>query len=254
MSVLEKTTRVLNELARADVFLTASEVSARTDLPRSSVYRLLDELCTFGLARKDGTRYGMGPRLLLWGEAAAASFDLRQAAEASMRRLRDTLHESVHLYVRSGSVRICIAAVEGDYGLRRFVRVGDPLPLHVGAAGKVLLAFSDDPTVEESLRLARAEADTPTYPNPLEPQALMRELERIRVDPWTLSVDEREAGVAAVAAPVRDRRTVLAALCVSGPSSRLTAEVLETWRPLVEEAALQIATAYRGEPRHDIVS
>lgn len=246
MSVLDKSTRLLNELARSDRPLTAAELSGTTGLPRSSVYRLLDELGALGLVRRlDRGRYGMGPRLLLWGEAAASSFDLREAAEQPMRHLRDELHESVHLYVLEGEHRICIAAVEGHYGLRRFVRIGEPLPLRVGAAGKLLLAFAGNEIIDAEVKRAEAEVLGEQFPNAPGPEELLEELRRIRRVPWATSFDERETGVAAVAAPVAVRGSVVGALCVSGPSSRFTPELLDGWRPAVERAAQDIAEAYR---------
>lgn len=242
---MEKSSRILNELARSDGFLSAAQIAEAVELPRSSVYRLLDELGSLGLVRKTGDgHFGMGPRLLLWGEAAASSFDLRQAAEAPMRRLRDKLHESVHLYVREAAHRICIAAVEGNYGLRRFVRIGEPLPLRVGAAGKLLLAFAGEEVVAEEVARAREDAADGAYPNAPGPDGLLAELRDIRRDPWAMSFDEREAGVAAVAAPVTGRGAVVAALCVSGPSSRFTLELLRSWRPDIEQAVGEIAAAY----------
>jgi DNA-binding IclR family transcriptional regulator len=107
--------------------------------------------------------------------------------------------ESVQLYVRSGEHRLCIAARDAGAGLRDSVPVGALLPLDVGSGGKVLLAWSPD----GSRRMQ------PT------------ELASIRARGWAASVAEREPGVASVSAPVLRDGSLLAALCVSGPVSRL---------------------------------
>lgn len=240
MSVIEKATRLVDQLARSDGLLTLGELSEATGLPKSSAHRLLDELSRAGLVRRHGLSYGMGPRNLLWGEATAASFDLREAAEAPMRRLRDKTNESVHLYIRDGSSRVCIAAMEGRFGLRRFVRLGEPLPLRAGAAGKLLLAFADSDVVESEVRLAREDEKAGRFPN-APGSRLPDELARIRQDPWATSLDEREEGVAAAAAPVRDvRGQVVAAVVVSGPSFRLTGEALAALRGDLEECARDV--------------
>ena len=98
-------------------------------MPKSSTHRLLGELAALGIVRRteDG-RYSLGPRLLYWGEAAADTFDLRAVADQPMRRLRDKIGESVHLYVREHDTRICIAAVEGRHELRPFIQLGRPFP------------------------------------------------------------------------------------------------------------------------------
>lgn len=237
MSVIEKAVKVVDELARSDDFLTLSDLSEATGLPKSSAHRLLLELARAGLVRRHGSSYGMGPRHLLWGEATAASFDLREAAEPSMRHLRDMTGESVHLYIREGSARICIAVIEGHHELRRYVRLGEPLPLRAGAAGKLLLAFADPDVIESEIRLARQDEVMGRYPN-APGSRLPDELARIRQDPWATSFDERGNGVSAGAAPVRNSRgQVVAAIVVSGPSFRVTAEALELLRPDMEACA-----------------
>ena len=92
-----------------------------------------------------------------------------------MRRLRDEVGESVHLYVRDEDTRICIAAVEARHELRPFIQLGRPLPLRAGAAGKVLLAFADEDIQRQELQ--RAEDDVERLPNAPGPD-LARQLER----------------------------------------------------------------------------
>ena len=141
-----------------------------------------------------------------------------------MRRLRDEVGESVHLYIRDGDTRTCIAAVEARHELRPFIQLGRPLPLRAGAAGKLLLAFADDETQRLELRPARSgAASSRTRPG----ADLADQLERIRTERWATSVGERENGVAAAATPIVDSRDrVVAALCISGPTTRLSPERL----------------------------
>ena len=223
MSVLEKASDLIDCLGRAGEPVTLAYVRAALGMPKSSTHRLLSELATLGIVRRteDG-RYSLGPRLLYWGEAAADTFDLRAVAEQPMRRLRDEVGESVHLYVRDNETRICIAAVEGRHELRPFIQLGRPLPLRVGAAGKLLLAFADRDVqqVEVSRALEEAEA-MPNAPGP----RLGEQLARIREERWATSIGEREEGVSAAATAIVDSRDrVVAALCVSAPTTRLGEE------------------------------
>lgn len=215
-------------------------------MPKSSTHRLLNELASLGIVRRteDG-RYSLGPRLLYWGEAAADTFDLRAVAEQPMRRLRDELGESVHLYVREHDTRICIAAVAGRHELRPFIQLGRPLPLRVGAAGKLLLAFADRDVQE--LELGRALAEAPNMPNA--PGARLREqLDQIREQRWATSIGEREEGVSAAATPIVDSRDrVVAALCISAPTTRLgESRFGEMRRPLETSASEVSALLKRG--------
>ncbi len=240
MSVLEKASDLIDCLGRAGEPVTLGYVREALAMPKSSTHRLLSELAALGIVRRteDG-RYSLGPRLLYWGEAAADTFDLRAVAEQPMRRLRDDVGESVHLYIREHDTRICIAAVEGRHELRPFIQLGRPLPLRAGAAGKLLLAFADRDVQE--LELARALADAKTMPKA--PGArLAEQLRQIAAQRWATSVGEREEGVSAAATPVVDSRDrVVAALCISAPTTRLGEDALGRMRAPLETGAAEIS-------------
>lgn len=240
MSVLEKASDLIDCLGQAGEPVTLGFVRQALGMPKSSTHRLLSELAALGIVRRtDDGRYSLGPRLLYWGEAAADTFDLRAVAEQPMRRLRDDLGESIHLYVREHDTRICIAAVEARHELRPFIQLGRPLPLRVGAAGKLLLAFADRDVQEAEMRRAREEATS----HPKAPGARLREqLAQIHTERWATSVGEREEGVSAAATAITDSRDrVVAALCVSAPTSRLGEDRFAALREPLETCASELS-------------
>lgn len=169
-------------------------------LPRPTAHRLLVALEAHRLVARDPAgSFRLGPRLTELAAVAGPEFDLASVAGPVLDRLHQASGESVQLYVRSGEHRLCIAARDAGTGLRDSVPVGALLPLEVGSGGKVLLAWSPDAT----RRVPAAE------------------LAAIRGRGWAASVAEREPGVASVSAPVLRDGALLAALCVSGPVSRL---------------------------------
>lgn len=244
MSVLEKASDLIDALGRAGEPVTLAYVRSVLGTPKSSTHHLLAELASLGIVRKteDG-RYSLGPRLLYWGEAAADTFDMRAIADQPMRRLRDDLGESIHLYVRDRDKRICIAAVEGRHELRPFIQLGHPLPLRVGAAGKLLLAFADEQIQREELE--RAATDPARLPN-APGQELGEQLDAIRKDRWATSVGEREEGVSAAATAIVDSRDrVVAAVCVSAPTTRLPQSRFAEMREPLEATAAEISSLLR---------
>lgn len=245
MSVLEKASELIDCLGRAGEPVTLGYVRSALDMPKSSTHRLLNELAGLGIVRRteDG-RYSLGPRLLYWGEAAADTFDLRVVADQPMRRLRDESDESVHLYVREHDTRICIAAVEGRQVLRPFIQLGRPLPLRVGAAGKLLLAFADRQVQELELGRARAEAQGGSK---VSGATLEAQIEEIRAQRWATSVGEREEGVSAAATAIVDARDrVVAALCISAPTTRLGERRFGELRRPLEACAAEIGSLLKS--------
>lgn len=234
MSVLSKATLALDCLGRADAPTRLGALADTLGLPKSSAHRLLAELTSLGIVRKQEGGYLLGPRLMYWGAIAAEEFDLRMLAEPAMRRLRDELGESVHLYVSDNDSRVCIAAVEARHSLRFFAALGRPGLVGVGSSGRMLLAFSNDirrRTIIAELKRA-GRPDVPT----------IAELDRIREERFEISYGERADGVNAAATSIHsaDGRAV-AAMTVSGPGIRLTSERLESVRPALLRCAAEIA-------------
>ncbi|OBI89107.1 IclR family transcriptional regulator [Mycobacterium asiaticum] len=204
IGVLDKAVGILQVVAESPCGL--AELCERTGMPRATTYRLAAALEVHRLlGRDEDGRWRLGPAVT---ELAAHVNDpLLAASAAVLPQLRETTGESVQLYRREGTSRICIAALEPPAGLRDTVPVGARLPMTAGSGAKVLLAHSDAATQQAVL-----------------PQAMFtdRVLAEVRRRGWAQSVAEREPGVASVSAPVRDGRgAVVAAISVSGPVDRM---------------------------------
>jgi DNA-binding IclR family transcriptional regulator len=223
VGVLDKAVLILSFLSEGGP-ATLAEVVDGTGLPRPTAYRLLSALEVHRLVGREGGRYALGLRLLGWGNRAVG-LDLVEAARPVLAALADETEESTQLYVREGDRRVCVVSVErAGGGLRDTVPVGAVLPLDLGSGGKVLLAWAED-----GERFSRVNA---------------ADLEEIIHRGWAESVAEREAGVASVSAPVFDPGGALrAAVCASGPSSRLGERPGERLAGPVVVAAREIKAA-----------
>jgi len=202
--VLDKAVGVLRAAASEPCGL--AELCERTGLPRATAHRLAVGLEVHGLLyRGSDGKWRPGPAL---AELAAGGVDpLLEAAASVLPRLRDITGESVQLYRRDGTQRVCVAAAEPASGLRDTVPVGSRLPMTAGSGAKVLAAWAE-PAVQRSL-LGDARFNE-------------RALVDVRRRGWAQSVAERESGVASVSAPVRDAGGhVVAAVSVSGPIERI---------------------------------
>jgi DNA-binding IclR family transcriptional regulator len=198
VGVLDRCVALLDLLADGPRSLRG--LADASGLPRPTAHRLLVALEAHRLVSRDTTgAFRLGLRLTELAAAAGPELDLAMLAGPVLDRLHRATGESVQLYVRSGDQRLCIAARDAGTGLRDSVPVGALLPLAVGSGGKVLLAWSAGNTAV--------------------PEA---ELTAVRSRGWASSVAEREPGVASVSAPVLQADgSLVAALCVSGPVSRL---------------------------------
>lgn len=183
-----------------------AELVDRSGLPRATAHRLAQALEVHRiLVRDEAGRWRPGPRLAEFANAAPDV--LLTAAAPVLSALRDATGESTQLYLRRADERICVAAAERASGLRDTVPVGAALPMFAGSGAQVLLAWEPPESVLPLLPRCRFSGRT---------------LAEVRRRGWAASVAEREAGVASVSAPIRDRGgRVIAAISISGPIERL---------------------------------
>ena len=212
IGVLDKAVGVLNAVAESDCGL--AELCERTGLPRATAHRLAAGLEFHRLLARDGDgRWRLGPAL---SELSALVDDpLLAAGAAVLPGLREITGESVQIYRREGTTRVCVATLEPPSGLRDTVPIGARLSMAAGSGARVLLAYSDAATRQAVLPSAKFTE---------------RALAEVRRRGWAQSAAEREPGVASVSAPVRDRDgAVIAAVSVSGPIDRMGRHPGERW-------------------------
>lgn len=235
VGVLDKAVAILRVFPRGDVALSPQEVAGRTGLPLPTVYRLVRALSEHGFLEREGSRYRLGLALLHLGTRVAEGMELRRQVMPHLEWLNERTGENAELHIRRGEARVPIELVRSLHNLRPFVEIGAPLPLHLGASGKALLAWLPE---ERSEALAVASAARFDTGRPFDPERLQEELREVRRRGWASSDGERSPGVAALAAPVFGvGGGVAGAVLVSAPSVRLSAKRCRELAPLVVEAA-----------------
>lgn len=219
-------------------------VARATGLSTVTARRLLATLTYRDLVVQDRTTptYRLGPGCFgILDAVARGAGGLDVIAGSVVARLAELTGETVALYVRAGPRRICVTQVPSAHPVRYTARLGMENPIHTGAMGKVLLAFSDPAERDDILDHMDLVAYTPSTIT--DRAALDRELEKVRAQGFAESRGERSAGVAAASAPVfgADGR-VLAALSVLGPSERLSDATLARLRAPLLAAAGEISS------------
>ncbi|MFC3750380.1 IclR family transcriptional regulator [Paenibacillus sp. GCM10012306] len=216
--------------------LGLTEIAGQIGLHKSTVHRLLTTLEEKGfLTRNAATeKYRLGIRVWELSTHLPAYDESAALLLPAMERLRDRLGETVSLYLRDGLERVRIQAVQSQQAIRRVAQIGARLPLSVGASSKVLAAYAP-PEVLQSL------LEGPGWPDYVERDAYKHQLQEVMKLGYATSFEEREPGAAAVAVPVVGRSgTVVAALSVSGPVSRLSEETLLDYAAVLHETAAEM--------------
>lgn len=235
VAVLDKVMAILHSYDRGDTRLEPRKVAERTGFALPTVYRLMQAMTKHQLLEKEGSAFRPGIALLQLGGLGAAAFDLRRTVLPHLNWLNVRTSENAEMHVRRGPSRVAVEVVLSSQNLRPFVEVGAAFPLHVGASAKALLAWLP---AAEAETIAKASSDRLASDVDFDTDRFQASLRRTRSRGWMDSDGEREAGVAAVASPIFDvRGEVVAAIVLSGPSTRLTAKKRKEFAPLVREAA-----------------
>lgn len=164
--------------------LSASGLADRSGLSRSTAHRLAVSLVEYGfLERTTGGDFALGPRL--------SRRPIEQLATGALERLSSATREAAQLWVRRGTVRVCLVSVESEHDVRVALPVGSYAPLPEGSAGRLL-------------------------------GGELTALRSVAEHGWVESVGSSEGAVASVSAPVYRGGDIVAAVSVTLPLTRVT--------------------------------
>lgn len=216
VAAVDRALTILDAFRGTDGRLSLGDLAERTGLYKSTILRLIVSLEAFGYIRKgENGNYQLGPKFSELGALFQSSFRLESFVLPVLRDLVELTRESASFYIRDKDKRVCLFRIDSPQAVRDHVRVGDALPLQVGAAGKVLLRFDRGGAAVR--RATPGELVIATF-------------------------GERQPDTAAVAAPVfgaQDR--LVGALSVSGPRVRFNDKVTARNSAAVLSAAASLS-------------
>lgn len=170
-------------------------------------------------------KFRLGLRLFDLGNRAIEQYDLRDRAQPHLRRLVTETEETAHLCILEGTHVIYIDKIEPARSVRMITRIGASNPVHCTSVGKAILAFLPEDRAADVLRRIRFERFTHRTVTTVE--ALRAEMEKTRRRGYAVDDEELEEGLRCIAVPLLDaQRLPIAAVSISGPSFRVTAQKL----------------------------
>jgi len=228
--------------------LGVTEIANDLGISKAVVHRILTSLRDRDLVVSDPStrKYSLGPAVLALAASYRDQLDVRPMALEAMERLSAATEETATLSIRNGFHRIYVDQVTPPLEVRMTVQTGRPYPLHAGSSSKAFLAFLPE---DEQAAFFEGEALDPLTPITVtDPAALRRELDQIRQQGFAMSLGERQAGAASVAAPVFDREGPVAVISVCGPLERMRDRVAEIAVLVLDETrSLSTRLGYRAK-------
>jgi len=217
-----RATVVLDAIAESRGPLTLTDLAARTQLPRSTVHRLIQSLERelYVVRVPDRPGYVLGPGLLKFG--MNAHLRLLATNRSQLASLAREVTENVELAIFSGREVVVVDQIASPDRLKGVTKVGKSFSLHASSIGMALLAQLPDERVDELLP-ARLEQFTPNTVT--DHEVLMAELAEIRASHVAVDVEEHDIGICAVATGMTGPTGALQAIAVVIPTRRFRSKV-----------------------------
>lgn len=219
---------VLEEFQAGSDELGVTELSKKLKLHKNNVFRLLATLESRGYIEQNKTteNYRLGIKCLELGQMYIRQMGLLKLAKAILEELATICGETSYISILRDNDVVYLDSVEGKATVRVVSRVGLHLPVHATAAGKSLIMFESEDELKKKMPLELKKL-TPNTLDSLDD--LMRELQVSAERGYTTDIEEFEMGVCCVGAPVKDYTgRIVGAISLSGPSSRMTREKIES--------------------------
>lgn len=249
-SAIDKAMDVLNSFgANAYTGLGVTEIARRTNLPKSTTFRILASLQANGAVERVGEMHRLGKMIQELGQNEESDKHelLRDVLTPFLADLYARTKQTVHLAVLDDTDVVYLNKLYRYMHVRSPSRIGGRVPAYCTAVGKVLLAHNSEATTKVLSEPLRA-----WTPNTIVDSAKFRaELEQVRTE--NLAYDRAEVlrGLNCVAAPILDRsRRPVAALSVSGPVGKFIPQAHATMlRQVCFEATRSLAAALNARDK-----
>jgi DNA-binding IclR family transcriptional regulator len=221
---LERAVSVLDVLSDSDTPLSLAEICQRMGLHKSTAHRSLMVLERSALIERTlENRFRLGLKLYELGNRAVEQIDLRARVYPFFRRLAAEVGETVHLGVLQKTSVVYLDKVEPNRRICMSSKIGTSNPVYCTSLGKAMLAFQPEEMIDKIVAKLRITRYTPK--TLCSREKLLEYLKVVRRRGYAIDDEEIEIGVRCVGAPVlNEDNWAIAAVSVSGPSSRITAQ------------------------------
>ena len=238
IQAIERAVAILNAFTPDEPEMGVSDLAQRLSLHKSTVHRFVVNLEAAGLLERNRTtsRYRLGLRIFELGSQVLAQMNLWEEAPPFLEGLVRDTGETGHLAIFDGGEAIYIEKVEARRALRIPWAIGRGYPAHATSLGKALLAHQSPHIIEAVIAergLARCASRTIC-----DREQLLDELERVRQVGYAIDDEEYEEGLRCIGAPIVGHTgTVVAAIGIGGPVTRVTPDRVRELGQVVMEAA-----------------
>lgn len=245
MTSVTKALVLLDAFRRVGPVAGVSDLARATGLPKSTAFRLLNQLAANGFLNRHGTDYRLDQHVFELGNCVpmCTPGDLRSIAAPFLSDLFASSRTVVHLAVLDGIDVLYVDKIQGNTTVKVPTVVGGRIPASCSALGKAMLPFGHRDRIEKILEAGLRRR---TRHSIAAPGLFLSELQQVRQNGFAFDREEAALGLTCVAAPIIWNGRSIAAISTSGPTGRFDPAVLAA---RVKAAANEISALYAAHVR-----
>jgi len=232
---------LLKCFSETEVEIGVSSLARQLGVAKSTVHRLAVTLVSEGMLEQnpENGKYRLGIALFSLGALVRRRMNLSSEARQDLFALRNITQETVHLAILDRAEIMYVYNLESTQAIRVNSDIGVHKPAFCTANGRAILAFQGDDRIEAVIAHGLTARAPKTNTKPAHFRKVLAEVRKLG---YAIEDEESEAGMRALAAPVRDSSgLVVASVGIAGPVQRLSNETMKAFAPAVVDTAASIS-------------
>lgn len=227
ITMVDRAMNILDYIYNSTNAIGVSKTSKDLDLPKATVFRILNTLEKWDLVKKlnGDNKYILGASNIKYGEKAKNEFDIVTIATPYMEKLSEKIGETINLGIKYEDDALILKSIEGESSI--LVSKLIPItPLHCSSIGKLFLAEFNEKELKEYFNSTLSKRTINTI---ITLKEFDNEKENIINNSIAHDNEEYEYGLTCIASPIKDKNDkTIAGISISGPTTRLQYKNLDT--------------------------
>ncbi len=224
--------------------LSLTEISRRTSLSKTTVFRLVRTLLHLGFIKQDpeSERYYLAPRVLGLGYSVLEGMELRELAFPFLKELSRKCGETVNMAVLDGTELVYVERLKTRQIVNINLHIGSRLPLYNTSMGRALIAYKPEAWLRDYISKLPPEA----APYARRGGKKLREiLRQARAKHYAVNNEDLARGLRSIATQIWNQKgEIVAAVNIAVPSARVPLEDLENqYAPRLLDTGREISAA-----------
>lgn len=232
---------VLEAFDAADPEMTLADLARKLELPIATVRRSILTLEALGFIRKHNKHFLLAPRVLALSSSYLNAFSIEEVVMPELQRLTSIFGDAANLAVLDGPNTLYVAHISESRGVRRTASFGVSYPAFATSMGRVMLSALSEQKLSEYFQNFTPSKFTE---HTVTDEATLRNiLTKVQANGFSVTVDQLDYGISAIAVPVKDRlgRT-LCSINSSGYTPKLpVSDLIEKRLPELQTAANRLS-------------